>query len=102
VRAVRTGTPQDQEQPGTDPATGRTDTPLERTGSMNDKIYHGNSAGRVTVGVWEDVYDRLHEEATRTGWSMMEVASMILEDFFIKHRELPQKLRTRPRIEDFE
>ena len=45
------------------------------------KRYHGQAAA-TTIGLDPEAYELLHEEASRSGWTMRSIAGAIIMDFF--------------------
>jgi hypothetical protein len=51
-----------------------------------------------TVNVWSEVAERVYEESQNSGYSMGDVASMIIIKFFEDGGVIPQKKNTRPSL----
>jgi hypothetical protein len=63
--------------------------------------YHGNSRPIrevVTVAVWAEVHQWLHEQATKTGHTQTDIASMVMMKFAESGQEIPMKRDLRPTL----
>ena len=61
------------------------------------KRYHGR-ANTIAIGLDEEVYHLLHEEATRSGWSMRAIAGSIIIDFFDDEGSVDEAQPIRPKL----